>query len=209
MMRKTIVRCLRNEIHGHHKPNMDFIYKILKDAYDNGVHYDLSDMYNDILRYAMESSNQLDYCLDLLGKMPLKSEDCSEYVNNKDTDQIVVFDIEVWPNLYIFGFKFVGGEKHILFNPKPEDIEPLLQYKLVGFNCRRYDNHIVYAHLNGYNNEQLFKLSQKIINAEKGSREAFFGEAYNLSYTDIYDYSKKKQSLKKWELELGIYHKEM
>lgn len=210
VMRRTIIRCLRNEIHGHHKPNIEFIYKILNDAYENGVHYDLSDMYQDVLNYAMASSNKAEYCLDLVAKMPFKSEESSapvEYTENLETP--IVFDVEVWPNLYIFGFKFVGGEKHILVNPKPEDIEPLLKYKLIGFNCRRYDNHIVYAHLNGYNNEQLFNLSQRIINAEKGAKDVFFGEAYNLSYTDIYDYSKTKQSLKKWELELGIYHKEM
>ena len=37
----------------------------------------------------------------------------------------------------------------------------------------------------------------------------FFGEAYNLSYTDIFDFSSKKQSLKKFEIELGIHHQEL
>lgn len=37
----------------------------------------------------------------------------------------------------------------------------------------------------------------------------FFGEAYNLSYTDIYDFSSKKQNLKKFEIELGIHHQEL
>ena len=213
MMRRTIVKCLRNEIHGHHKPNMDFIYKILTDAYNNGVHFDLTDMYNDILNYAMESSSKSDYCLELLAKMPLKSDEPSEAVDDYGEEgKIVFFDVEIWPNLFIFGYKFLGGEKHILLNPKPHEIEFLVsnpQIKLVGFNCRKYDNHTVYAFMNGYNNEQLFKLSQKIIKSEKGNRDAFFAEAYNLSYTDIYDYAKKKQSLKKWEIELGIYHKEM
>jgi DNA polymerase elongation subunit (family B) len=36
-----------------------------------------------------------------------------------------------------------------------------------------------------------------------------FGDAYNLSYTDIYDFSSKKQSLKKFEIELGIHHQEL
>jgi hypothetical protein len=34
-------------------------------------------------------------------------------------------------------------------------------------------------------------------------------EASKLSYTDVYDFSTKKQSLKKWEIELGIHHQEM
>ena len=210
-LRKTIVRCLRNEIHGHHKPNMDFMLKILTDAYKSGVKYDVTDMYNDILNYAMQSSNKTDYCLELLGKLPLKSDEPSETKDEYNTDQIVFFDIEIWPNLLIFGYKFRGGVKHVLLNPKPKDIEPILQYKLIGFNNRRYDNHIVYAYVyGGYTIEQLFYLSQKIVKAKKGERDnGLFPSAYNLSYADIYDFCKKKQSLKKWEIELGIPHKEM
>ena len=60
----------------------------------------------------------------------------------------------------------------------------------------------------GYSNEQLYNLSQRIINGEKN---AFFGEAYNLSYTDIYDFASagNKKSLKKLEIEMGIHHKEL
>jgi len=58
----------------------------------------------------------------------------------------------------------------------------------------------------GYDNEQLFKLSQKIINGSVGS---MFGEAYTLSYSDIYDFSSKKQSLKKFGVELGMHHVEL
>ena len=91
-----------------------------------------------------------------------------------------------------------------MINPKPHEIEELLKFKLVGFNVRRYDNHLLYGCLLGYNNEQLYKLSNSIVNAEKGDRNrSFFSEAYNLSYTDIYDFSAKKQSLKKWEIELA------
>ena len=81
-----------------------------------------------------------------------------------------------------------------------------MHFRLVGFNCRRYDNHILYARLIGYDNEQLFNLSQKIIG---GSANCFFGEAYNVSYTDVYDFCSKKQSLKKWEIELGLHHQEL
>ena len=58
----------------------------------------------------------------------------------------------------------------------------------------------MYARLMGYTNEQLFNLSQKIIN---NSPNCFFGEAYNISFTDVYDFCSKKQSLKKWEIELS------
>ena len=95
-----------------------------------------------------------------------------------------------------------------MINPSPTDIEDMLHYRLVGFNCRRYDNHIIYARLMGYNNEQIYNLSQRIIN---GDKNAFFGEAYNLSYTDIYDFASagNKKSLKKLEIEMGIHHQEL
>ena len=57
-----------------------------------------------------------------------------------------------------------------------------------------------------YTNEQLYNLTNKIIN---GSANCFLGEAYNVSYTDVYDFSSKKQSLKKFEIELGIHHQEL
>lgn len=31
-----------------------------------------------------------------------------------------------------------------MINPTPTEIEELIQLRLVGFNCRRYDNHIMY-----------------------------------------------------------------
>lgn len=83
----------------------------------------------------------------------------------------------------------------------------LMRGNLVGFNNRKYDNHILYAWaVLGYNNQQLYQLSQKIVTND---RNALFSQAYNLSYTDIFDFSAKKQSLKKWEIELGIDHHEL
>lgn len=76
---------------------------------------------------------------------------------------------------------------------------------MLGFNNRKYDNHMLWACMLGWNTEQLYALSNRIINDRMG----FFGEAYNLSYTDIYDFSSKKQSLKKFEIELGIHHQEL
>ena len=93
-----------------------------------------------------------------------------------------------------------------MINHTSEQINNLIQFKLIGFNCRRYDNHIIYARMMGYTNEQLYILSQKIIS---GDRSAMFGSAYNLSYTDVWDYCSNKQSLKKWEIQLGIHHQEL
>ena len=206
-LRKLIERNLNKEIHPGTKPSIDFIYKILEDAYERGMHYDVTDMRNNIFAFAAGSTNQADYCIKLVNKMKFKSEDISEAVDDDKAD-IAIYDIEVFPNLFLVNWKLKGKDNPVvrMINPTPTDIEGLLNFRLVGFNCRRYDNHILYARLMGYTNEQLYNLSQKIIT---GSPNCFFGEAYNISYTDVYDFSAKKQSLKKWEIELGIHHQEL
>lgn len=211
MLRTMIKRNLNKEYHGATKPSVDYIYSLLEDAYSSGIGYDVSDMKNSVVAFAANSTNQADYCLKLVNQMHFKSEEPSASVEVGDGD-LVFYDIEVFPNLFLVNWKVEGEDKPVvrMINPTPTEIEELLRFKLVGFNCRRYDNHILYARLMGYTNEQLYRLSQKIINSKKGeNRDAFFGEAYNLSYTDVYDFAAKKQSLKKWEIELGIHHKEL
>ena len=208
-LRNLIERNLRKEIHPGTKPSIDFIYKILEDAYEQGLKFDLSDMKNQIYAFAAHSTNQSEYCVKLVKQMHFKSDETSSPIDTK-LDDIVFYDIEVFPNLFLVNWKIQGENNKIvrMINPTSEEIEDLLKYKLVGFNCRRYDNHIIYARLMGYNNEQLYNLSQRIIN---GERNAFFGEAYNLSFTDIYDFASagNKKSLKKLEIEMGIHHKEL
>jgi len=208
-LRKLIERNLNKEIHPGTKPSVDFIYKILEDAYEQGLKYDLSDMKNEIYAFAANSTNQAEYCIKLVKQMHFKSDNPSDAVDSKE-DIIVFYDIEVFPNLFLVNWKVRGPENKVvrMINPAPNDIEQLLKYKLIGFNCRRYDNHLIYARLMGYSNEQLYNLSQRIVN---GERNAFFGEAYNLSYTDVYDFASagNKKSLKKLEIEMGIHHKEL
>ena len=206
-IRTLIKKNLKKEIHPGTKPSIDFIYKILDDAYKSDLKYDVSDMKPAVLSFAASSTHQADYCIKLVNKMQFKSEEPSLPVGSRPEDQIVFYDIEIFPNLFLVNWKYDGKDKPVvrMINPKPAEIEELIKYKLVGFNCRRYDNHMLYARLMGYNNQQLFNLSQKIINEGKG----FFGEAYNISYTDVYDFAAKKQSLKKWEIELGIHHQEL
>jgi hypothetical protein len=123
---------------------------------------------------------------------------------------IIFFDVEVYPNLFIVCWKTRGSPSVVrMINPTGEDIEPLLSQKLVGFNNRRYDNHIIYARYMGYTIADLFDLSQKIINNGPSDPSALFGEAFNISYADIYDFSSKKQGLKKFQIELGIHHSEL
>lgn len=202
-----IQSCIAKKHHGATKPEIDFIYSKLEEAYnDKSINYDVTVMRPAVLYFAEHSTHNKDYCVALVNKMHFMSENGGEPVEAEDTT-IVFYDVEVFPNLFVVCWKKRGSEHiHRLINPKASDIAELLRYRLVGFNNRRYDNHILYARLVGFGEEQLFNLSQKII---AGSKNAMFREAWDLSYTDIYDFCSKKQSLKKWEIELGIHHQEL
>ena len=205
-LRKQIMRNLNKEIHAYTKPSVDFIAKILNDAFDSGLPYDVTDMRNDVLAFAAQSTNHSAECVKLVGQMKFKSAESTENRDGED-ETLIFFDVEVFPNLFVVCYKAEGEGKSVvkMINPSSTDIEELMRRRLVGFNCRKYDNHILYARLMGYTNEQLYRLSRQIVTEGKG----FFGEAYNVSYTDIYDFSSKKQSLKKFEIELGIHHQEL
>lgn len=208
-LRTLIKKGLCKEVHPATKPSIDFIHMILEKAYNSGFGYDVSDMEEAVIAFAVQSTNQSQYCMKKVCDMKFKSEEASKNIENHDSgDDLVFYDVEVFPNLFLVNWKYQGEGKPVvrMINPSPTDIEQLMKFKLVGFNCRRYDNHILYGRLLGYTNEQLYDLSQRIIS---GARGAFFGEAYNVSYTDVYDFSSKKQSLKKFEIELGLHHQEL
>lgn len=210
MLRTMIKRNLNKEYHSATKPSVDYIAKLLDDAYNSGIGYDVSDLRNEIFAFAAGSTHQADYCIKLTNKMKFKSEEPSE---TPDADgDLVFFDCEVFPNLFLVNWKVAGEGRPVvrMINPKPHEIEQLLKFKLVGFNNLSYDNHMIYACLMGYTNEQLYNLSTRLVSKDREvSRKAKFSEAYNLSYTDVYDFATKKQSLKKWEIELGIHHQEL
>lgn len=221
-LRELIARNLRKEIHPGTKPSIDFIHKILEDAYSSGMTYDVTDMRGKIIAFANNSSNQPLLALKIVQSMKWKSEDVDvapalakgpEDWNAENLGDVngkpAFYDIEVYPNLFVVCWKYEDASEDSIvrmINPTAQDIEPLLKLKLVGFNNRRYDNHILYARYMGYSIEKLYALSSRIINNDK---HALFASAYGLSYTDIYDFSSKKQGLKKFQIELGIPHKEM
>ena len=231
-LRNMIIRNLNKEIHENTKPSVDFIFKILEDAYNSGLTYDVTDMRNDILAFAASSTNQGDLCLKIVADMKFKSDEPDyddseeeknyvgpdtktedlEYMVGGKPDGLIFYDVEVFPNLFVVCYKKAGPIEEnpviSMINPSRIDIENLIQYNLIGFNCRRYDNHILYGWLMGYTNESLYEQSKKIIS---GDNSGFFGEAYGLSYTDIYDFASagNKKSLKKLEIEMGIHHQEL
>lgn len=206
-LRVLIKKALAKEISPYTKPSVDFIAHIVEEAYEGNVPYNIDDMRNVILAFAANSTNQADACLKIVSKMHFKSKDDIE--RNAPTGEekpMIFFDCEVFPNLLLVNWKFAKQDKvYRMINPTPAEIEGLTKYRLVGFNNRKYDNHILWARMLGMSNEQIYALSNQIVNQHTG----FFGEAYNLSYTDIYDFSSKKQSLKKFEIELGIHHQEL
>lgn len=214
-IRNLIDKALRKEVHPNTKSNVDFIYKILEDAYDSGSAYDVMDMQKSVLNFAMGSTNQSLECIKLVNKMKFRSKEGSSLVPDSvynTADKLVFFDVEVFPNLFIIVWKTPGSDCVRMINPTPEETGRLLDMKLVGFNCRRYDNHILYARARlRYSNEQLYYLSQKIVSSEKGMNDHLFREAFNISYTDVYDFASaaNKKSLKKFEIELGIHHQEL
>lgn len=204
-LRSLIAKALRKEVHANTAPNVDFIKSILDEAYESGITYDVTDARNAVTSFAMSSTNQSDRCLKMVQQMHFMSEDKAE-VAEDGNGRIAFYDVEVFPNLFVICYKFPGEEVvHFWTNPSAKAVKSLFDLRLIGFNNRKYDNHIMYAASLGYSNAELFEISQRIINNEKN---ATFREAYNLSYTDIYDFSTKKQSLKKWEIELGIRHQE-
>lgn len=231
-LRNIIKKSLRKGVHGATRPEVDMIAKVLEEAYASGMSYDVSDMTHDILVFAMGSTHQSDYCVKRVNEMRFKSKDLEEaeskaeqrlsvdHKGAEDDSDICFFDIEIYPpgvdadgeeneGLFLVCWKLRGKDHDVMamVNPKPSDMEDFMKMKLVGFNNRGYDNHMIYARYLGYSNARLYDLSKRLI-AEK-AKDAMFREAYDISYTDVLDFCSKKQSLKEWEIDLGISHIEM
>lgn len=226
-LRSTIAKCLKKEVHGDSTSNINFIYDILEKAYNSGVDYDVSDLKQSVLIFAKNSSKTKRGDLSnikTVNKMHFRCKRFEEALEDElestnsggmfaEDAPIVFFDIEIFPNLFVICWKLRGAEDCIQWiNPDAELVRSLFQYRLIGFNNRDYDNHICYAASMGYSVKGLYDLSQNIINGTaEVKKNSKFGEAYNLSYTDIYDFASagNKMSLKKWEIKLSIRHLEL
>ena len=207
-LRSLIKKNLNKEIVPATKPSIDLIYKDLENCYKAGMHYDVEDMRPSIIAFAANSTHQATYCLQKVLEMKFHSDEPAEEVENDDA-HLVFFDVEVFPNLFLIVYKKEGKDqkKVRMFNPSPEDVTRLMRFKLVGFNNLEYDNHMLYACHIGKSVEELYKLSQDLIN----NRFKGYREARNVSYTDIYDFASasNKMSLKKLEIKMGIHHQEL
>ena len=212
-----IKRALRKEHHGKTSPEVQFIFSELNKAYESGVTYDCSDMRSQVLAFANGSTHSAEKCLKLLKDIHWKCKLFEEeetqiitenYITQDDDRPICFFDIEIFPNLFVICYNIDGRDDvECMINPDPSNVEWLINnFRLIGFNNLNYDNHICYAAMMGYSVEGLYQLSKRIIGQDKTAK---FGQAYNLSYTDIYDFSNTKQSLKKFEIQMGMHHLEL
>lgn len=248
ILRTMIIKNLNKEYHAYTKPSIDYICDLLDKAYQSGVEYNVSDLEQDVLNFAMQSTNHAKYCVDRVSNSHFCSDNFVE--KNEVTDDyseapIVIFDIESYPedenNDAFLGVcwkyaenpdsevsrlikEYLSNPHHTyddwlnirskmksvvrMYNPLPSEVKDLFKFRLVGFNNRNYDNHILYARSQGYTIAECNRLSQNII---AGHKTAKFREAYNVSFTDIYDFASagNKTGLKKWEIKLGIHHQEM
>ena len=210
--------------------SISLIKSALDDAYERGISYDVSDLSGRIYTFAVNSQHQSQECTKLVDQMHFKSKDnegddpeetviyegsVAGYFND---ERYVFFDVEVYPNLFMICWKYYGDpEVHVEINPTPEFIEWLGHHKLIGYNNRRYDNHmcIRWAELYGEENAnfKLYLYSKKIINAKKGTEtDAYTSLGWGWSYADIFDIIAEKKGLKWWEYKLkdkAIQHKEV
>ena len=217
-LRSFIEACLRKEHNnsGSTASEISFIKSKLDEMYESGIPYNVTNMKPYIVTFAANSTNQSENCLKMVSKMKFKSKDLEDPEDHDipfdDDMPLVFFDIEVFPNLLLICWKLAGKGNTIvdMTNPTPDEIRYLFShYRLVGYNNRRYDNHVIYGASLGLSNIDIYHLSKKLI---KGNPvDDGYGPAWNISYTDIWDYlpAPKKQKLKKWEIDLGIHHQEL
>lgn len=207
-LRTVIKRSLLKEYAPHATvTSIEFINKVLDDAYASGIEYDISDLRPAITTFAGRSSHHASECLAMVAKMKYRSEaDLQGGFDGYVSDDIVIWDFEVFPNGYLLAYKAVDKEAHVKRNPSARFLEELLKYKLVGHNTRGYDNHIGMGVIMGDSIPDVFKRSTKITS---NNRDGYIGSAWNIHYADTLEFPAKKQGLKKWEIELGQHHQEL
>lgn len=208
-LRAAVLKGLRKEVHPYTKPSLDFIAHVIKEAHESGLKFDITDMWDDIFAFAMSSSNQRDTCITIAMGMNLASEEEPVPAEDDDEKPIAYFDLEVYPNLVAIGWMLDRDDANVvkMVNPSPAEVEQLITtLRLIGFNNRVYDNHILWALTLGWDNQAVYELSKAIIGNDRNS---MFGQAYNLAYGDLYDIIVEKRSLKWWEIKLGLPHMEM
>lgn len=187
---------------------INYIYQDLERAYESGMVYDVSNLKQDVISFALGSTNQKTYCTRTVGKMKWKSDSDDIGLPDPVNSRPVIFDIEVVPNKFCICWAYVDDEEkvYVMDCPTSEQVLEFVTTKqLWGYNCRRYDNHIMAARIHGADIPGVYRVSKRLI---QNDPDSYFGDAWNYSQGDLYDIASKKQSLKKWEIELGKHHQE-
>lgn len=217
----TVIKQNLNKEHGSTRQSIDFIASALDNAYNSGMSYDVTILKDDVFALAEQSTHQATYCIKKVMGMKFRSDDREnaefddmdfiDKVDPEDLSNLVMFDTEVFPNVVFLNWKYHGKGKTMqhMINPTPAELEPFFKNKLVGVNNLSYDNYILWAIYMGYTNAEVYELSHKIISKAPNAIPSTLREAAHISFTDIMDFASNKQSLKKWEIELGIHHEEL
>lgn len=207
LMRRIVSRMMNKDKNGlSTRQTILLIKKDLDEAYESGIHYDITALKPDILAFANNSTNSAQFCVQQVGQMKFKSEEATDALDTSDDAPIVFFDIEVYKNLLLLCWKFRGPQYkvNVIFNPSPAYLETFFKMKLAGYNNLNYDNPILYYRYEGASTLQCYEMSKGLI----GGTLRPSAESKSVSYTDVFDFIIKKQSLKKWEVELMVEHPE-
>lgn len=207
--------------------NVDYIFKDLEAAYEEGFYYDLENLHKDVINFASNSTNQAEKCLKTVSKMHFRCKEAEEKAEKAAerldlSKQLAFFDIEIFPNLMIMCWCPDDRDECVTwYNPKPDQVAEFFGgYLAVGYNNLRYDNPVCYECIGGGDNLDLYNLSKSIIGSGKDGNRKYIpnAAAKHLSYTDGYDLlsAANKKSLKAHEIELkdemrakGITHQEL
>lgn len=230
-LRSLINKGLKKQVHANTRPSIDFIKKTIEEATEAGVMFDLSDLYPQLIVFAAGSTNQSDYCVEVIRNLKLSTLPEPSNEPMPDEGPLLIYDIECFPNLFTFSYIHTtveeleaAGEQNLgifvqnlqtsgrvktLINPTAEEMIPFISQRMIGFNNRRYDNHLVYARSMGENNIQCYIRSKSIIDGARDVMSVgYISSAWNMSYLDLYELATLKQSLKKWEVLLHLPHVE-
>lgn len=227
-LRALINKALKKQVHADTRSSVDFIKKTVEDAIAGGVLFDVSDLYPQLIVFAAGSTNQNDYCVEVIRTLQLSTAPTTDLlVSEMDEDEIVVYDVEVFKNLFMLSYVSTtlsevqgmtpqeafthftsGGRIKTLINPDEGEVAPFVGKRLVDFNGRKYDRHMLYARYNGETTMQLFLRSQAIISGRDTKEVGYIPSAWGMGYLDLYDLATLKMSLKKWEVTLKIPHLE-
>lgn len=215
-LERGIRLALSKKVHPDTSSNVNFIEKILREANEQGVTYDLRNLKDACLKFAASSTNQSERCLNVIAALDFCNNLQETITEEKKPKKYAVWDTEVYPDTFIFGYKYVDPDKPnpamqrlkptVLVNPDVITLGDILaSANFIGFNSFRYDNEVTYAYLMHGTPEAAYRASKDIITNPNHKPN---WNAKDLTSIDIYDYAATKQSLKSWELELGIHHEE-